>query len=85
MSLQEELIIHDLLHKALFYTAHKLDDDSYGDLAKKSIDEADELLKKNIRESFTNFSYETIIYFAETALKVEDKEELSNFYINLFF
>ncbi len=42
-------------------------------------------MKKNIRETFNKFSFETMIEFSETAITVKGKQDLAEYYIDLFF
>ncbi len=44
------------------------ENESYQGQAKDLIDQADSIIKNNIRDAFINLSYDTIINFAETAI-----------------
>ena len=85
MSLSNELVIHNLLYEALFYHAHQDEHQSNKRFSQDSVDSAYKLLKNNVRDSFMNFSFETIIFFSETAIKIEGRVHLANEFINLFF
>ena len=85
MSYTDEIMIQSLLNESEFYIAHVEENDYNEKLAKSSIDQADSLLKRNIRESFNKFSADTIIRFCEVALTIPDKEEIAEYYIDNFF
>lgn len=85
MAQSEEIEINCLLTEAIFYNNRKEEDDSFLDKSIQCVNSADALIKKNIRDSFIELSYDTIINFAETAITIPGKEKLSEFYIDLFF
>jgi hypothetical protein len=82
MSHQEELAINNFVKDAYFYYQHIQDNESYLELAQKTIDNADNILKKNIRESFNNISAEVIINFCESAMLIPKKDQRACFYID---
>ncbi len=78
----DELIINNLLAEVLFYSKKFDEGENFKNLAIDCLNQADLIMKKNIKDTFMNLSYDTIINFSETALLVEKKEDLSEFYID---
>lgn len=85
MSHSDELKINNLLKEAQFYNTHMQQDQTFEELCRICVEQADEILKKNLRDSFINFSNDTILNFAETVVEIPGRQTLSEFYINLFF
>ncbi|KAL4435549.1 hypothetical protein ABPG74_020325 [Tetrahymena malaccensis] len=84
MSHSIEIEINNLLSEAVYYRNKKDQEDSL-DKSIQCIEQANKIIKQNIRDSFINLSYDTIINFAETAITIIGHEKLSEFYIELFF
>ncbi|EAR90704.2 hypothetical protein TTHERM_00705200 (macronuclear) [Tetrahymena thermophila SB210] len=84
MSHSIEIEINNLLSEAVYYRNKKDQEDSI-EKSIQCIEQADKLIKQNIRDSFINLSYDTIINFAETAITIIGHEKLSEYYIDLFF
>lgn len=85
MSLSDECTLRHLLNEVTFYQSHLDENESYEPLSRDTIDKCESIIKSNIRDSFQNLSLETIIIFCETALKLKDRDHLSEIYINYFF
>lgn len=83
--MSEELCINQNLSRAEFYLKHLEEDLNYLAYSQKCIDECERILKQDIRQSLISFSQETIIKFAETAIKVKDRSHLSEEFVNYFF
>jgi hypothetical protein len=85
MSITEEWEVQNLTQMANFHVQRIKADESSEEKAQQAIMKADSLMKSNIQEVFKSYGLETIISFAETALKVPNKIYLSQEYLDLFF
>lgn len=86
MSLKsEEFEVQSLINQAYYYATHIAENESYIEYSKKAIDRADQIMRPHIHEVFKSYSIETLISIGEVALKVPEREELSMYYLDLFF
>ena len=81
----EELCIKQNLGNAQYYLQHIEEDLNFAQYAENCIDECEKILKKNIREALVSFSDETVISFAETAIRIQKREHLSEEFVNYYF
>lgn len=81
----EELQIRQNLIMSEYYLKHIEENETNLTDCQIRIDQCNKILQKNIREGLINFSNETIISFAETAIKVQGKAHLSEEFVNYFF
>ena len=85
MSLTEEYQIRNRLDFANYYNAHLEENETYEKKCMECLQEIDGILKKNIRETFLNISYETVILFVETAIRIKNAQHYAKYYLDLFF
>lgn len=65
-----DIEISSLLCEAMLFWNSREEDDSFVDKSIACVRNADSLMKQNIRDTFIDISYDTIIQFAETALSI---------------
>lgn len=87
MSITDEFEVIDLTKSASILALQINENEEAKLKAQERIIKADKIMKKNIQGVFTNFGLETIISFAETALKVPlpDNRDLASEYLDIFF
>lgn len=87
MSITDEFEVIDLTKMASILALQINENEEAKLKAQERIIKADKIMKKNMHEVFRNFGLETIISFAETALKVPlpDNRDLASEYLDIFF
>jgi hypothetical protein len=85
MSITDEWEVQDLTREAGLQANLIATNENAKLKAQDLISKADSVMKKNIQDVFRTFSLETIISFAETALKIPDRGNLSKEYLDMFF
>lgn len=61
------------------------EDETYHEKAKNCLDEADQMLFQNTRESYIELSAEVIIQLAETSLLSKKRDESAERILEIFF
>lgn len=87
MSITDEFEVIDLTKEASVHALQLHENENAKLAAQACITKADGIMKKNIQDVFGNFGLETLISFAETALKVPlaDGRDLASEYLDMFF
>lgn len=88
MSITDEFEVIDLTKEAAMHALQLHENENAKLSAQACIIKADGIMKKNLQDVFANFGLETLIGFAETALKVplpDGKGDLASEYLDLFF
>lgn len=87
MSITDEFEVIDLTKEASVHALQLHENENAKLSAQSCIIRADNIMKKNIQDVFSNFGLETLISFAETALKVPlaDGRDLASEYLDMFF
>ncbi len=61
------------------------EDETYHEKAKNCLDEADQMLLQNTRESYIDLSSEVIVKLAETSLLSKKRDESAERILEIFF
>ena len=85
MSITDEWEVADITREASVLAAQVHENENSKFRAQALIRKGDQIMKRNIQDVFKNFSLETVISFAETALKIPDLVEISRKYLDMFF
>ena len=85
MSVTDEWEVQDLTREAAAQSLQIPGNENARIKAQQLIKKADEIMRKNLQDVFKNYSLETIVSFAETALKIPDKVDLAVYYLDMFF
>jgi hypothetical protein len=87
MSITEEFEVIDLTKEASLHALQINENENAKLAAQNCIIKADAIMKKNIQDVFRNYGLETLISFAETALKIPlpDGLDLATEYLDMFF
>ena len=81
----EEYTVKNLITQAHAYALKIQENEAYERLSQESIDKADQLMKERVHIIFQEFGTDTLIQMAEVALKVPQRTEIAQFYLDIFF
>lgn len=80
-----EFKLRRLLEDATFFIKNAVEDETYHEKSKNCLDEADNLILENTRQSYTDISAETILLLAEVALLSGKRDESAERILMIFF
>ena len=81
----EEFKLRRLIEDATFFIKNAVEDETYHEKSKNCLDEADNLILENTRQSYTDISAETIPLLAEVALLSGKRDESAERILMIFF
>ena len=81
----EEFKLRRLIEDATFFIKNAVEDETYHENSKNCLDEADNLILENTRQSYTDISAETILLLAEVALLSGKRDESAERILMIFF
>jgi hypothetical protein len=81
----EEFKLRRLIEDATFFIKNAVEDETYHEKSKNCLDEADNLILENTRQSYTDISAETILLLAEVALLSGKRDESAERILMIFF
>ena len=81
----EEFKLRRLIEDATFFIKNAVEDETYHEKSKNCLDEADNLILENTRQSYTEISAETILLLAEVALLSGKRDESAERILMIFF
>ena len=81
----EEFKLRRLIEDATFFIKNAVEDETYHEKSKNCLDEADNVILENTRQSYTDISAETILLLAEVALLSGKRDESAERILMIFF
>jgi hypothetical protein len=70
-----EYSMRKLLEDATFYIKNAVEDETYHEKSKQCLDQAENLLLENTRQSYIDLSAEVIVLFVEVSLLSQKRDE----------
>lgn len=85
MASAEELRVRKLLEEAVYFWNNRENDQTYVEKARSKLDEADAMIRCDTRIILDRFSSQILVILAETALKIEEREQVVESYLDMYF
>jgi hypothetical protein len=80
-----EFKLRKLIQDSTFYINNVEEDETYHEKAKTALDEADNILLENTRESFIDLSAEVIVQLAQVSLLSGKRDDSADRILKIFF
>ena len=80
-----EYSMRKLLEDATFYIKNAVEDETYHEKSKQCLDQAENLLLENTRQSYIDLSAEVIVLFVEVSLLSQKRDESAARILQIFF
>jgi len=81
----EEFRLRKLIEDATFFIQNVEEDETYHEKAKRNLDDSDNILLENTRDSYINLSAEAIVLLAEVSLLSAKRDEQAERILAIFF
>lgn len=81
----QEFKLRKLLEDSTFYIKNAEEDEEYITKCKKCMDDAEQIIIENTRESFTKLSAEVIVMYVEVALLTMTRDDSASRVTDIFF
>ena len=80
-----EFKLRKLIEDSTFFILNAEEDETYHEKAKTCLDDADQILLGNTRESFIDLSAEVIVKLAEVSLLSKKRDDSAERILDIFF
>jgi len=80
-----EFKLRKLIEDSTFFILNAEEDETYHEKAKACLDEADQILFSNTRESYIELSAEVLVKLAEVSLLSKKRDESAERILDIFF